>query len=100
VATYKELVREIADDTDATLVDFWRMREYRDSRLWDVDRIHLSALGHRHMAVAAHGGRRARRPRHAARGTAHRAVIGDGVQPRYPAMDPDGNGGRRGSGSI
>ena len=52
VAVYNELVREIADDLGATLVDFWRMREYRDPRLWDVDRIHMSTLGHRHMAVA------------------------------------------------
>jgi lysophospholipase L1-like esterase len=52
VAVYNELVREIADDVGATLVDFWRMREYRDPRMWDVDRIHMSSLGHRHMAVA------------------------------------------------
>ncbi len=51
VATYNELVREAAEEVDATLVDFWRMREYRDSRLWDVDRIHMSSLGHRHMAA-------------------------------------------------
>ena len=52
VAIYNELVREAADEVDATLVDFWRMREYRDPRMWDVDRIHMSSLGHRHMAVA------------------------------------------------
>ena len=52
VAIYNELVREIADETGATLVDFWRMREYRDPRMWDVDRIHMSSIGHRHMAVA------------------------------------------------
>ena len=52
VAIYNELVREIADETAATVVDFWRMREYRDPRMWDVDRIHLSSLGHQHMAVA------------------------------------------------
>jgi lysophospholipase L1-like esterase len=52
VAIYNELVREIADDTGATVVDFWRMREYRDPRMWDVDRIHMSPLGHQHMAVA------------------------------------------------
>lgn len=51
VATYNELVREVADDVGATLVDFWRMREYRDSRMWDVDRIHMSSIGHQHMAV-------------------------------------------------
>jgi hypothetical protein len=52
VAVYNDLVREIAETNDATVVDFWRMREYRDPRLWDVDRIHMSSLGHRHMAVA------------------------------------------------
>ncbi len=52
VATYNELVREVADDTGATLVDFWRMREYRDPRMWDADRLHMSSLGHRHMTVA------------------------------------------------
>ena len=29
-AVYNELVREVADDHGATIVDFWRMREYRD----------------------------------------------------------------------
>ena len=52
VAIYNELVREVADDLGATLVDFWRMRDYRDPRLWAVDRIHMSTLGHRHMALA------------------------------------------------
>lgn len=52
VAIYNELVRELADDLDATLVDFWRMREYRDPRYWDVDRMHMSTLGHRRMAIA------------------------------------------------
>ena len=52
VATYNELVREVADDRGATLVDFWRMREYRDPRLWDVDRLHMSSAGHQKMAIA------------------------------------------------
>jgi lysophospholipase L1-like esterase len=52
VAVYNEIVREIADTHGAGIVDFWRMREHRDWRLWDVDRIHMSVLGHRHMAVA------------------------------------------------
>lgn len=51
VAIYNELVREVAEELDATLVDFWRLREYRDPRMWDVDRIHMSTLGHRHMAA-------------------------------------------------
>ncbi len=52
VAVYNELVREIADVHGATLVDYWRMREYRDARLWDVDRMHMSSAGHRRMAIA------------------------------------------------
>jgi lysophospholipase L1-like esterase len=51
-ATYNELVREMADERGATVVDFWRMREYRDPRLWDTDRLHLSPLGHARMAEA------------------------------------------------
>jgi lysophospholipase L1-like esterase len=50
-ATYNELVREMADTCGATVVDFWRMREYRDPRLWDTDRLHMSALGHARMAL-------------------------------------------------
>jgi lysophospholipase L1-like esterase len=51
-ATYNELVREMADERGAQVVDFWRMREYRDPRLWDTDRLHLSPLGHARMAEA------------------------------------------------
>ena len=50
-ATYNELVREVADAHGATVVDFWRMREYRDPRMWDTDRIHMSPLGHARMAM-------------------------------------------------
>ena len=51
-AIYNELVREVADRHGATLVDFWRLRDYRDDRLWDGDRMHLSAAGHQRMAMA------------------------------------------------
>ena len=50
-ATYNELVRELADDNGASVVDFWRMREYRDPRMWDTDRIHMSPRGHVRMAM-------------------------------------------------
>ena len=33
-------------------MDFWRLREYRDPRLWDVDRLHMSSAGHQRMAIA------------------------------------------------
>jgi lysophospholipase L1-like esterase len=52
VAVYNELVREVADDRGATVVDFWRMRELRDPRYWDTDRMHLSTAGHERMAQA------------------------------------------------
>jgi lysophospholipase L1-like esterase len=51
-AIYNELVRQVAERHGATLVDFWRLRDYRDDRLWDVDRMHMSSVGHQRMAVA------------------------------------------------
>lgn len=51
-AIYNEQVREIADRHGASLVDFWRLREYRDDRMWDLDRMHMSSNGHQRMAVA------------------------------------------------
>lgn len=51
-AIYNELVRQVADRHGVTLVDFWRLRDYRDDRLWDVDRMHMSAAGHQRMAIA------------------------------------------------
>ncbi len=50
-AVYNELLRGIADDLGLALVDFWRFAEFRDSRLWDGDRIHLSPLGHERFAA-------------------------------------------------
>jgi lysophospholipase L1-like esterase len=51
VAIYNEHVREIADRHDAAIVDFWRLSEYRDQRLWDEDRMHMSPAGHQRMAI-------------------------------------------------
>jgi lysophospholipase L1-like esterase len=51
-AIYNELVREVADRHGATIVDFWRLRDYRDDRLWDGDRMHMSSAGHQRMAIA------------------------------------------------
>ncbi len=50
-ALYNELVRESADRHGATIVDFWRLREYRDWRLWDADRMHMGPAGHQRMAI-------------------------------------------------
>lgn len=50
-AIYSEFAREIAQRHRATLVDFWRLRDHRDPRMWDVDRLHMSAAGHQRMAI-------------------------------------------------
>ena len=129
VATYNELVREVADDTGATLVDFWRMREYRDPRMWDVDRIHMSSLGHQHMAVAvldrlgvphdtrldplpelAPMSRAARREADLAWARSHAGPwlhrrmtgrsSGDHLHPRYPTLTTVGQDGPVRSGTI
>ncbi len=129
VATYNEGVREIADLTGATIVDFWRMREYRDPRLWDVDRIHMSSLGHRRMAVAVLDTlgiphrvaldplpdlppltRAERREADLAWARAHAAPwvqrrlsgrsSGDGLSPRFPHLTPTGPVRSLGSGTI
>jgi lysophospholipase L1-like esterase len=50
-ALYNELVRESADRHGATVVDFWRLREYRDWRYWDTDRMHMGPPGHQRMAI-------------------------------------------------
>jgi lysophospholipase L1-like esterase len=50
-ALYNELVRESAARHGATIVDFWRLREYRDWRLWDGDRLHMGPAGHQRMAI-------------------------------------------------
>jgi lysophospholipase L1-like esterase len=51
-AIYNELVRVVAEKHGATLVDFWRLREYRDDRMWATDRMHMSSAGHQRMATA------------------------------------------------
>lgn len=51
-AIYNELVREVAESHGALLLDFWRMREYRDPRYWDADRLHMGPAGHQRMAMA------------------------------------------------
>lgn len=48
--TYNEGIRASAAAHGARLIDLWSMRELWDSRLWSDDRLHLSTLGHRHIA--------------------------------------------------
>lgn len=50
VAIYNELVRAVAEKHGALICDFWRMAGYDDYRMWDVDRLHMSPLGHAQMA--------------------------------------------------
>lgn len=50
-AIYNELLREAAADCGFALIDFWRMKELQDWRMWDEDRLHLSATGHQVMAA-------------------------------------------------
>lgn len=49
---YSLAVREIAARHGATLVDYWHITDYRDPRLWDTDRMHMSPAGHQRMAIA------------------------------------------------
>lgn len=50
-ALYNEFVRDSARRVGADVVDFWRLREYRDWRYWDADRMHMGPAGHQRMAV-------------------------------------------------
>jgi lysophospholipase L1-like esterase len=49
-AAYNDRIAAIAQRHGAVLVDLWSMPELHDPRLWSRDRLHLSTLGHRHIA--------------------------------------------------
>ncbi|MDH2415161.1 SGNH/GDSL hydrolase family protein [Nocardioides sp. CER19] len=51
IAIFNELLREVVDARGVVLVDNWRVREARDPRYWDADRVHLSPLGHHRAAM-------------------------------------------------
>ncbi len=51
VATFNEHVREIADRHGTAVLDLWRLKEFRDWRLWGTDRLHLGPAGHQLMAI-------------------------------------------------
>jgi lysophospholipase L1-like esterase len=51
-AAYNDVVREAAHRHGAVLVDLWQMPELAHPRLWSVDRLHLSSLGHEHVCGA------------------------------------------------
>ncbi|KRC52893.1 MULTISPECIES: SGNH/GDSL hydrolase family protein [unclassified Nocardioides] len=52
-AIFNEWVREIAEKHGATLVDMWRMRGWTVAEVMDEDRLHLNAVGHQSIAIAA-----------------------------------------------
>jgi lysophospholipase L1-like esterase len=53
IAAYDMHLRAIADDHGCQLVDLWSMRALHDPRAWSLDRLHLSAEGHRRVALRA-----------------------------------------------
>ncbi|WP_166381176.1 SGNH/GDSL hydrolase family protein [Catellatospora methionotrophica] len=46
-----QAVGEVADRNGARLVDLWHDHEYANPALWSIDRLHLSAAGHRRTAA-------------------------------------------------
>jgi lysophospholipase L1-like esterase len=51
IAAYNMHLRGIADDYGCDLVDLWSMRALNDARAWSPDRLHLTAEGHRRVAL-------------------------------------------------
>lgn len=51
VAVFNENIREIASRHNALIADLWGLRELRDPRMWDRDRLHLSPPGHYAVAM-------------------------------------------------
>ena len=47
---YNAGIRAAVERHGAMLVDLWAMDELYDARLWAPDRLHLSTVGHRHIA--------------------------------------------------
>jgi lysophospholipase L1-like esterase len=53
VAVYNMHLRAIADRRDCPVVDLWSMPVLCDRRVWSDDRLHLTAEGHRRVALRA-----------------------------------------------
>lgn len=51
LAVLNRAVGEVAERHGATLIDLWGDDEFRNPRLWSVDRLHLSTAGHRRVAA-------------------------------------------------
>lgn len=50
VAIYNENLRTIAKRHDAIVADMWALRELSDPRMWALDRLHFSPIGHQTVA--------------------------------------------------
>ncbi|WP_052460450.1 SGNH/GDSL hydrolase family protein [Microbacterium gorillae] len=46
VAIYNENIRAVAEKYDCIVADQWALKEIQDPRFFDVDRLHMNALGH------------------------------------------------------
>lgn len=53
VAIFNENVRKVAQRHDCIVVDQWAIEALQDQRFWATDRLHLNALGHHTVAMAA-----------------------------------------------
>ena len=53
VATYNSHIWSIARRHQAYVLDLWGMKSLQDRRMWATDRIHLTAEGHRRVALHA-----------------------------------------------
>ena len=69
---------DIAAAYGCTVVDFWGIALYDDTRLWSADRLHLSSMGHRLTAEAVMD----------ALGLGSDAVAIAGVRSTAPWMEP------------
>lgn len=49
-ALYNELLRTVADEYGVHIIDYWRMDDFLDWRLWADDRLHMNELGHQRFA--------------------------------------------------
>ena len=81
IAAYNMHLRGIADDYGCDLVDLWSMRVLNDTRAWSPDRLHLTAEGHRQVALRTCE-------------VLGVPVTGDWRAPLLPAPVPAGSGNR------
>lgn len=51
IVFYNNAVRDLAEQYGCLLVDHTKFREFEDRRMWAFDRIHMSKVGHKHLAA-------------------------------------------------